>query len=186
MFNQQLDSSRLVFIKNTVRDIHSLLLKRQCVKPIEVPTSTNKVKTALSSVSKESVPSRTSLPVTSKVQSSVPSTSKEPLPLICILPVRSMPSTILESPLYSTIPESPLSSTIIQEGIVRSAKIESFEKLVPRSFCDTIEDLVSLDNSTTRLVLSEIENDCLNSSPSPQSKLEKSWNIFFSMMYNVI
>ncbi|CAC5404530.1 unnamed protein product [Mytilus coruscus] len=160
MFNQQLDSSRLVSIENTVRDIHSLLLKRQCVKPIEVPTitSTNKVKTALSSVSKESVPTRTSLPVTSKVQASVPSTSKEPLPLICILPVCSMPSTI---------PELPLSPTIIQEGIDRSAKIESFEKLMPRSFCDTIEDLVSLDNGTTRLVLSEIENDCLNSSPSP-------------------
>ncbi|CAC5404527.1 unnamed protein product [Mytilus coruscus] len=167
------------------------IVKYLCVKPTEVPPSTNKVNTALSSVSKESVPSRTTLPVTvpstttlpvtSKLQSSVPSTSNEPLQLICTHPVRSMPSTFPESPLYSTIPESPLnltipesplSTTIIQEGIDRSANIDSFEKLMPRSFCETMEDLVSLDNNTTRLVLSEIENDCFNNSPSPQSKLE--------------
>ncbi|VDH96794.1 Hypothetical predicted protein, partial [Mytilus galloprovincialis] len=168
ILNQQLDSSRIVSIENTVRDIHSLLLKWQCVKPNEVPPSTNKVKTALSSVSKEYVSSKTTLPVTSNVQSSFPSTSNDQLPLICNFPVRSMPSTI---------PESPLSSNIIQEGIESSEKIESFDKLMSRSFCDTIEDLVSLDNSTTRLVLSEIENDCLDISPSPQSK---SWNVFLN------
>lgn len=177
MLNQQLDSSRIVSIENTVRDIHSLLLKWQCVKPNEVPPSTNKVKTALSSVSKEYVSSKTTLSVSSNVQSSFPSISNDPLPLICNFPVRLMPSTIPESPLFPTIPESPLSSNIIQEGIESSEKIESFDKLMSRSFCDTIEDLVSLDNSTTRLLLSEIENDCLDISPSPQSK---SWNVFLN------
>lgn len=163
MLNQQLDSSRLVSIENTVKDIHSLLLKWQCVKPTEVPPSTNKVKTVsikesvtATTTLPVTVPSTTTLPVTSKVQSFVPSTSNEP----------------------SIIPESPLGSTIIQEGIDKSTKVESFDKLMSRSFCDTIEDLVRLDNSTTRLVLAEIENDCLNNNPpSPQSK---SWNIFLN------
>ncbi|CAG2216734.1 unnamed protein product [Mytilus edulis] len=162
MLNQQLDSSRLVSIENTVKDIHSLLLKWQCVKPTEVPPSTNKVKTVsikesvtATTTLPVTVPSTTTLPVTSKVQSFVPSTSNEP----------------------SIIPESPLGSTIIQEGIDKSTKVESFDKLMSRSFCDTIEDLVRLDNSTTRLVLAEIENDCLNNSPSPQSK---SWNVFLN------
>ncbi|CAC5371053.1 unnamed protein product [Mytilus coruscus] len=145
--NQQLDSGRLLSIENTVRDIHNILLEWQSVKPIELSACTSEVKSQQQSVH----PSSTStLPVVSKIPATnteyVPSTcsakTASPMPKTSQEPSLRINNTAIDNP-KSFVPSVPNSTSSIS--------------IVPTTLCDSINDLISLDNNTTRLVLSEIE-----------------------------
>ncbi|CAG2240135.1 unnamed protein product [Mytilus edulis] len=145
--NQQIDSGRLLSIENTVKDMHTILLGWQSVKPIQLSACTSEVKSQQQTVHPSSI---STLPDVSKI----PATNTEDVPLTCFTETASpMPPTSQEPSLRinntdldnftAFVPSAPFSTSSIS--------------IAPTTLCDSINDLISLDNNTTRLVLSEIE-----------------------------
>ncbi|VDI22615.1 Hypothetical predicted protein [Mytilus galloprovincialis] len=143
--NQQIDSGRLLSIENTVKDMHTILLGWQSVKPIQLSACTSEVKSQQQTVHPSSI---STLPDVSKI----PATNTEDVPLTCF--------TETASPMTPTSQEPSLriNNTDLDTAFVPSAPVSTSSiSIAPTTLCDSINDLISLDNNTTRLVLSEIE-----------------------------